>query len=141
MSYYPLPEDFSCGEEKRQEIIKDVLFSPNPPSVECILECIPKPSTRSNAKSWNNNMMSWDAWSVGPLNKAYEIRYGENIAGWGSQGSHQRIMVENSLYNTVAELQKIIEQQHKKIQEFTDIMDAISRKDDWVDIEDTVNMI
>ena len=54
-------------------------------------------------------------------------------------------MVENSLYNTVAELQKIIEQQHKKIQEFTDIMDVISleqsRKDDWVDIEDTINMI
>ena len=145
MFYTLFPENFSAGEEMRNQTIHNILFSSTPPSIEDILECIPKPATKTS-KSWTNDLMSWDAWSIGPIGKAYEIRNCENKTGWGSQGSHQRGMMENQLYETVKKQNKELEEQRNQIKELTNIVDTIlvkhrRLKDEWIDIEENVNMI
>ena len=145
MSYTLFPENFAAGEKFRSQIIHDILFAPIAPSIEDVLECMPKPALKQS-KSWTNDLMSWDSWSVGPIGKAYEIRNGENKSGWGGQSSHQRGMIENHMYETVKEQNRIIEEQSKQIKELANMMDAIlvkhpRLKDEWIDIEENVTMI
>lgn len=146
MNYTPFQEDFEAAEDRRNQIICDILFAPDPPSIDNIIECIPKPSTRANSRTWTNNYMLWDTWSVGTLNKAWEIRIGENKSGWGSQGAHQRGMLEYQVYNVIKSQTEQIKIMENKINELTNMMDSIlvkqtKIKDEWVDIEDNVNMI
>ena len=134
------PEDFTSGEKQRQQIINDILFSVNPIAIQDVIKLIPKHTT-TREKVWSGNAISWDLWSVGALTESYEIRNGKEQNGWGAQGSYQRNMVENGIYYTVKTQGKIIFEQGKKIDELTSILEKIVKKDEWVNIEETVTMV
>jgi len=147
------PEDFDKCEFARNQVIHDVLFAPNPPSITDVTHYIPQPSTNSNAKSWSTNNKSWNAWTIGALHKANEIRECKNKAsGWGSQGAFQRGMLENHVYEAIKEQtsqitaltkqlvkqQKQLEIQQKLINEVWNMQDRdlgkSVKKDEWIDI-------
>jgi hypothetical protein len=149
-----LPEDFDRAEAARAQVIQDILFAPNPPSIADVTSCIPQPSTHSNAKTWSTNNKSWNAWTIGALHKATEIRACKNKAvGWGSQGAFQRGMLENHVYEAIithsaiideqtkqiAQQQKQLEIQQKLINELWSMQDKdlgkSLKKDEWIDIE------
>jgi len=154
MGYNRFPEDFDKSEAARTQVIQDVLFASNPPSIDDVTRCIPQPSTHSNAKTWSANNKSWNAWTVGALHKATEIRACKNkAAGWGSQGAFQRGMLENHVYEAIkehtcqiaeqtkqiAQQQKQLEIQQKLINELWSMQDKdlgkSLKKDEWIDIE------
>ena len=133
------PKDFVEGESDRRDVINDILFSESPPSIGAVLKRVHRPDSSTRANVWSSNIVSWDAWSSGTLNKAYEIRHRENLNGWGSQGCHQRGMIENHIYEMVKKQNKVISEQRKQIQELIDILKT--KKEEWVNIEETVTMV
>ena len=154
------PEDFDKGEASRAQVIQDILFAPNPPSLVEVTSSIPQ-STQKNTKIWSTNNKSWTAWT-GALHKAADYRKQKNKAGgWGSQGTFQRGMLENHVYEAIvthssliaeqtkqiaeqvkqiSQQQKQLEIQQKLINELWGMQDKdlgkSLKKDEWIDVEE-----
>lgn len=142
---YLFSQEFSACEETRNQAICDILFLPNPPSIQPIIESVPKPLSK-NVTTWTDDYKRWDTWIVGTLNKAVEFRNSEYIAGLGGTGSSQRIMIENQLYYQVKKQTEQLNEQNIQIQKLNAKIDILMKQsksaDEWDDlIDETVSMI
>ena len=106
-------EDFNATEIMRNDIIRNILFSPNTPLIQNIIDCIPKPLSKEN-KYWTKDLIEWNSWSVGPLNNAYQFR-NNKMNGWGIPDSYQRDTIENHIYQVVKNQASLILEQKIEI--------------------------
>ena len=116
-------EDFNGSETIRNNIISNILFSPNEPLIQNIIDCIPKPSSKEN-KYWTKDLIEWNTWSVGPLNNAYKFR-NNKMNSWGIPDSYQRNTVEKHIYQVVKNQEFMISEQKIEIDNLKKIVDKL----------------
>ena len=116
-------EDFNSSESIRNDIIRNILFSPNPPLIQNIINCIPKPLLRENIY-WTKDLIDWNSWSVGPLNNAYQFR-NTQMNGWGIPDSYQRNTIEKHIYRVVKNQEELISKQKIEIDKLKQTVDKL----------------
>ena len=117
------PYDFNNSKHLRDNIINDILFSVNPPLIENIYNCIPRPYSEIK-KEWTKDLLEWDTWKIGALNTAYMFRKNE-ASGWGKLDSYKRNTMENNIYNKVKYQEKLINEQKKQIENLKNSIEKI----------------
>lgn len=120
---YIFPEDYGAGATVRNQILSDILFSSNPPTIEEIIKSVPK-SKSGFLLGVSNDYSKWDAWIKGPLNKIIEYRNNKDlvISEKNNKISRQQNTVSqhiivNQLYNQIIKQNKQLEEQQSQIQE------------------------
>lgn len=116
---YNFPEDYTQGEKIRDQVIYDILFAQDPPSIEEIFEYIPKQLICQINDSNIENYRLWNAWVVGSLNIICKFRNNQNNNqnkndGWGKQNTMQRSIIENQMYNIIKNQQEQINELKNK---------------------------
>ena len=117
------PYDFNNSKNLRDNIINDILFSVNPPLIENIYNCIPRPCSEIN-KEWTKDLLDWDTWKIGALNTAYMFREYES-SGWGKLDSYKRNTMEDNIYKKVKYQEKLINEQKKQIENLKNSIEKI----------------
>ena len=130
---YNFPDDFTLGEEIRNKVINDILFSQNPPSVEAIFEYIPKQLICQINDNNIENYRSWNMWVTGSLNTIWEFRNNKDKNknqndGWGKQNTLQRSIIENQIYNIIKNQQEQIEEYQKIFKHIYKQIDELKNK-------------